>query len=76
MNKARRATLNKIASTIAEAKDGLGMLRDEEQEYMDNMPESLACGEKYSIAENAVSNMDDAINSLEEAVSSVEESTQ
>ena len=73
MNKARREALAKIGEAIEEAKSDIEMLRDEEQEYLDAMPESLQSSEKHDIAENAVSSMDDAINSLEEVVSSIEE---
>lgn len=73
MNKPRRKALEKVINIIEEAKGELEMLRDEEQEYMDNMPENLADSDRYNAADSAVSNMDDAINELEEAVSSIRE---
>jgi uncharacterized coiled-coil DUF342 family protein len=41
-------------------------VRDEEQEYIDNMPESLQQSERYQNAEAAVSQLEDAISTLEE----------
>ena len=73
MNNARRAALAKIGEVIEEAKGDIEMLRDEEQEYLDAMPESLQSSEKHGTAENAVSSMDNAINSIEEVISSIEE---
>jgi hypothetical protein len=48
-------------------------IKDEEQEYIDNLPESLQGGEKASMAEEAVSNLDDAYSHMEEAVASFQE---
>ena len=71
MNKDRRAALEEVRVTLEEMKATLGGLRDEEQEYIDNMPEGLAGGEKSTNAENAVSSMDTAIENLDEAASSI-----
>ena len=45
----------------------LETLRDDEQEYYDNMPESLQGGDKGQQAQEATDNIDHAISSLEEA---------
>ena len=75
MNNIRRKALGELQAKLDNIKGDIELLRDEEQEYIDNMPESLQGGDKASMAENAVSNMDDAINSLDEAVSSIDEAT-
>ena len=75
MNKARRKQLEEIQERLADTKGDLELLRDEEQEYIDNMPESLAGSERATQAENAVSNMDDVITSLEETGSLLEEAS-
>ena len=41
MNKQRRARIEDIANQISSLCQELEELRDEEQEYMDNMPENL-----------------------------------
>ena len=78
MNKARRAELEKIVERIAdlrvmadEIKTDLEAIRDEEQDYFDNMPESLQGGEKGENAQTEIDAMEEAINALEE-IDSVE----
>ena len=41
MNKVRRKALETVNSKLFELKEELDSLKDEEQEYLDNMPESL-----------------------------------
>ena len=72
MNNTRRKVIARIAGTLEDAKQDLEGIRDEEQEYLDNMPENLVNSERYSNAESVVSNMDDAINSLEDALGCME----
>lgn len=73
MNAHRRKALEKLSSEletlvalIADIRSELETIRDEEQEYMDNMPESFQGSEKYEVASQAVSTMEDAISALEE----------
>lgn len=58
-----------INDKIAEIKDDLisqlEEVRDEEQEYYDNMSENLQGGERGDAAQEAVNNLDAAINFLE-----------
>lgn len=74
MNKARRAELDKvqamvdtIISSIEEARDMLENLKQEEEDYKDNMPESLQSGDKYQNAESAVDAMQEAFDILDNA---------
>lgn len=60
--------LDSVANVLADVE----ALRDEEQEYIDNMPESLQSSEKASMAEEAVSNLEEAIERLQEIVDGVE----
>jgi hypothetical protein len=72
MNKTRRKEISKIISRISTLKieleenliPDLESLRDEEQEYLDNMPEGIQAGEKGEKAEEAISEMDSAIETL------------
>lgn len=68
MNKERRKRIDEIASQIGALLCDLEEVRDEEQEYMDNMPENLQQSDRYYAAEEAVSNLDSAIDSLTEAI--------
>lgn len=72
MNNDRRKALQEIIDTLQDAKMNLESLKDEEQDYYDNMPESLQGGEKGDRAEQAVSELEDAVNSIDEAMSSIQ----
>lgn len=72
MNKQRRKDLNQIAEAIGDLRERLECCQEEEQEYLDNMPENFQFGERGEAAEEAISNIEDALNSLEEAVYSIE----
>lgn len=81
MNKQRRKDLGALcdrvialAQKMAEAGiveefqalcEALEALRDEEQDYADNMPEALQSSDKHDAAEQAVSSMQDALDALE-----------
>lgn len=72
MNKARRKELSRAVELLEEAQSIIESCRDEEQEYMDNMPENLQESEKYYVAEEAVNNMDEAYDKIDEVINSVE----
>ena len=72
MNKARRAELNRIINAIQELKNDLEIVHDEEEEAMDNMPESLQDFDRYCAMEEAVDNMDNAIDELDDVIEYLE----
>ena len=72
MNKARRKELSRAVELLEEAQSIIESCRDEEQEYMDNMPENLQESEKHYAAEEAVDNMNDAYDKIGESIYSVE----
>ena len=72
MNKERRkqieAIKGRIESLLSEAasiQTDVEAIRDEEQEYRDNMPDSLADGEQGQKAETAISALEQVIEDLE-----------
>lgn len=79
MNKARRTAL---LALVADAQILLGKIedlkgefetqRDEEQDYFDAMPESFQSGDKGSVAEEAIQNIDNAIDALGEAYDAID----
>lgn len=73
MNRTRRKCLANLSELLEELKISVETLRDEEQEYMDNMPENLQGSIRYEAAEEAVSNLEDAMDSIGDAISSIEE---
>lgn len=68
MNNDRRKEISKALSIAEELKSTLENLRDEEQEYYDNMPESLQGSDKGEAASEAVTNLENAISSMDEVV--------
>lgn len=72
MNDERRKALNAVKERIEtaqaildEARSDLETLRDEEQEYYDNMPESFQGGDRGDKAQTAIDQLDSAISDLE-----------
>lgn len=68
MNKQRRAAIQEISDQLGSLYFALEELKDEEQEYIENMPENLRNSERHDTAEQAVSYLEDAISSISEAV--------
>lgn len=65
--------LEEFRNKVADAQSQLETLRDEEQEYFDNMPEGLQAGDKGSVAEEAIGNLEQAVDSADEVVNQLDE---
>ncbi len=90
MNSERRKQISTAISNLTslkekfeDEKNTIESLKDEEQEYYDNMPESFQQGDKGSASEEAISSLDAALEELseiesrlEDAISNLENSTQ
>lgn len=72
MNKERRKRIAAVVEKLCDCWQELETLRDEEQDYFDNMPESFQAGDKGTAADNAVTSLDDALNSTVEAKDTLE----
>lgn len=68
MNAKRRKEIEKVIEKLEEAKADIECLKDEEEEYRDNIPENLTGSERYEIADNACDNLDSAYDSLDEVI--------
>lgn len=80
MNKVRRKALaalyeglSKVQFAVQDIKDELNTLKGEEEEYKENMPESLQDGDKGEKAQSAIDAMQEAFDKLEEIDSSLDE---
>lgn len=73
MNKQRRKALADIQERIEKIKTDLEALREEEEEYLENMPEGIQESERGDAAQTAIDNMEYVEQSLDEALSSIEE---
>lgn len=67
MNKQRRKAIEKISDKLEELQAELQMLKDEEEEAYDNLPESLQDGEKGEAMQEAIEYLDNADSYIEEA---------
>lgn len=75
MNDDRRAELRRAIklideaiSALDEAKGIIEECRDEEQEYFDNMPESLQSGDRGAAAQEAIDTMDSVADAIDNFV--------
>lgn len=71
MNATRRKTINEIADRLESIKVDLESLLEEEQGYLDNMPESIQGGEKGTQTEEHIGNMEQSISDIESAIDSL-----
>ncbi len=72
MNKERRKEIQRAAALLEEAKEIITQAKDDEQEYRDNMPESIAAGDKGDTADSDISALETAENSIDDAISELE----
>ena len=73
MNKQRRTEINALGKLLLDVegqltaiREAAESLRDEEQDYLDNMPENFQEGEKGQAAEEVISWMDEVVSALED----------
>lgn len=66
MNKARRKWLEDVSEKIAQAKEELEQIMDEEQEAYDNMPESIQESERGEQMYDNIDNLDTMVSDLED----------
>lgn len=73
MNNARRKAITAIIKKLEELADEIEFLKDEEQEALDNLPESLQSSERGEAMESAVYNLDEAWESMQTIIETLEE---
>lgn len=88
MNKQRRKEIQEVSAKIealrdllSEIKEETERIRDEEQDYYDNMPEGLQSSDRGYAAENAIDQLDNVVSVLDdfdidELVSNLEEASE
>ena len=67
MNNTRRKAIAKIAERLEELKTDFELLRDEEQEAFDNLPEGIQESERGEHMESIIYNMEEVLENLESA---------
>lgn len=73
MNNPRRKRLMKIYDIIENALVELEEIKDEEQDYLDNILENLQRSERYERSEEILDNLEDAVSNLEDVMDTIEE---
>lgn len=76
MNKARRGQIETVKSELEALSERIESIRDDEQDYFDNIPENLQDSERANMSEAAIDALDSAIDSISEAISSLEEAAE
>lgn len=72
MNRQRRKEIENLAAQIEGARAGCEQVQGDEQEYVDNMPESFQNGAKGERAQAAADALEEAVQALEEAKEALE----
>lgn len=76
MNKERRKSLREIQSELERLGQDLEALKDEEEEYRDNMPENLQESERYQRADEVCDLLQEALESMDNAYQQIEEAVE
>lgn len=58
--------INELRQLLEDVSSEVEEVRDEEQEYLDNIPENLQGSERHGVAETAVENLENAYSLLEQ----------
>ncbi len=72
MNAERRKKLDDILSRLEQIRADIKIVKDEEQEAYDNLPESFQNGEKGEAMQSAISSLEDADNDVDSIISNIE----
>ncbi len=59
--------VNSLLSDLSEIRDSIESVRDEEQDYLNNLPENMADGERAEKAQAAIDALDEALSSLDDS---------
>lgn len=73
MNKARRAILTKVCDSLVDLQEEVSGVRDEEEEAMENLPESLQGSERYEQMEEAAYVLEEANDLFDELMDKLKE---
>lgn len=64
--------LRDLSEAYGSASGSIDDIKSEEEDYRDNMPESMQSGDKYDTAENAISELENAITEVDQIVSEID----
>ena len=72
MNKQRRKDIDTLIQALEEIREQIQFVLEEEQEYLDNIPENLQNSERYETAQTAVSELEEADGSIDDIIEHLE----
>lgn len=75
MNDNRRKNLKRALSMLESANQIISQAADQEQDSLDNLPESLQSSEQYEKMEDAVSLLESAIEDIDSASDKLRDAT-
>ena len=75
MNEQSRKEIAEIVSTLSDCKTKVEILKDTEEEKLENMPDNLKQGDKGQAMEEAIENFRNAVDDIDNAISSLENIT-
>lgn len=75
MNNDRRKAIQDLVNTLNDAKAQMEDIQSEEQDYLDNMMESLRNSDKGEAAEAAVGSLEDAADNIGATIENLEEAS-
>ena len=73
MNRDRRKWITEVVGRFQGIRNEIELIRDEEQEAFDSLPESLQDGERGDMMQQAIDHLEEALQAIEEAESQLEE---
>lgn len=72
MNQTRRTAIQELMNQLADLKEAIAVVQEQEEEYRDNIPENLQESKKYEKAEAACDNLTEVVDLLGDAIDSLE----
>lgn len=74
MNKNRRAEIRGIIDDLEDIKLKLDIIKAEEEEYLDDIPDNLQESQNYTLSKEAIDNISSSIDDINDGIESLYES--
>lgn len=71
MNNLRRKRIGKLVDILFNVKESFESIAEDEEEYIDNIPENLQNSSRYEEAEEALYNLNEVVSSLDEVLATL-----
>ena len=68
MNNLRRKRIAKLVDVLSNVKEAFESIAENEEEYIDNIPENLQNSSRYEQAEEALDSLNYVVSSLDDAI--------